>query len=271
MEEHGMPTIETGREINGLLQELSEYLNDIKNAKLFVQYYWEISKRVEKLIEAALGKEGMKLPIDVMALADKMGIDIMEEDLNEFSRNQRPNKTIGQIDIRKSVVSGKRRCTIYIDENVAPVSKRYAIAHELIHNIIHFNADDYYEDYCSMPMCPVHLEEYVADVCAIFLMIPVKLFFQEFTRYIKQKAKDEKTPIATEYWIKYLAERSGLPEYYVAYGYQQLRYVAYWIYQAWEDDDKWAEEVKMTDPDRKKIIDDTKEYFTTEIVELLFE
>lgn len=47
-----------------------------------------------------------------------------------------------------------------------------------------------------------------------------------------------------------------ISEYYVAYGYQQLRYVAYWIYRAWNEEKNEAEgekdiEVEMTPDERE--------------------
>ena len=84
-------------------------------------------------------------------------------------------------------------------------------------------------------MCPADIEEIVADIFAIFLLIPVRYFFVEFLEYVKCRMGEGKIPVTTESWIRYLAEISMIPDYYVAYGYQQLRYVAYWIYQAWND------------------------------------
>ena len=67
-----------------------------------------------------------------------------------------------------------------------------------------------------------------------------------------------------------------ISEYYVAYGYQQLRYVAYWIYRAWNEEKNEAEgekdiEVEMTPDEREKVQAETKDYYTEEMGELLFE
>ena len=63
----------------------------------------------------------------------------------------------------------------------------------------------------------------------------------------------QKIPISTEEWIKYLAERAGVPEYYVAYGYQYLRSCAFLIYQAWTADSEKIKEIKMTKTELKEI------------------
>lgn len=67
--------------------------------------------------------------------------------------------------------------------------------------------------------------------------------------------KEQNIPISTEEWIKYLSEKAGVSEYYVAYGYQYLRSVAYWIYQAWDlknTPEKLAE-INMTEEDQQEI------------------
>ena len=64
-------------------------------------------------------------------------------------------------------------------------------------------------------------------------MIPMRNFLQELYDYVKYRIKEQSIPISTEEWIKYLSEKTGVSEYYVANGYQYLRSVAYWIYQAW--------------------------------------
>lgn len=271
MTEHMIPTMESNKELRKLMKEISEFLCKIIKDSNFVRYYWEASQKAEKLIELLLGKNS-NLPIDVEKMAEKMGIKIEEEDLSIFASKSSVNKKIGQIIIREDFFSETTFSTIYVDRSASPLVKRYAIAHELVHFIMHFDKKNYYEDYCIMPMCPTGIEEIVADIFACFILIPVRSFFKEFYAYVQQRTIEENVPIATEYWIKYLAERSVLPEYYVAYTYQQLRYVAYWIYQAWRNDDKNLDgSDKMTEDERSEIKEATQEYFSLEMMNDLFQ
>lgn len=269
-----MPTIST-RKLNNLKKEIAQFLREgmcpgLEQSKQFVQYYWEASQKAEALIRVTLGEEGMRLPIDVEAVARALGIAVEEEDLNAFVKENSINKKIGQIVIDEDFFTDKITTTIYVDENVSISSKRYAVAHEIAHYLIHYDKKDFYEDYCIMPMCPKDVEEILVDIFAIFLLIPLSLFFDEFKNYVSWRMEEKRTPVTTEDWIKYLAERSLLSEYYVAYGYQQLRYAAYWIYQAWYNDEK-NETVKMDEDSRKKIKKESRSYFTGEVVELLFQ
>lgn len=260
-------------------EELKKVIKDIKN-RLFeiinlkanecyvlVKYYWKVSQQAEKLILATLGEEGYHFPIDVVALANKLGIFVVEENLNEFANKRSMNRKIGQIEIFYDPFFHEKSITIYIDKMAAISSKRYAVAHELVHYILNYDTNDYYEDYCIMPMCPIDVEEIVADIFANFLLIPIRLFFDEFKKYVITQIEREKTPVTTEKWMDYLAERSLLSQYYVAFGYQQLRYVAYWIYQAHNSNE--CGDI-MSDNEREEVINATKDYFDNSMDDLLF-
>ena len=118
-----------------------------------------------------------------------------------------------------------------------------------------------------MPMCPTKSDALVAEIFSIFLLIPMRNFLQELYDYVKYRIKEQSIPISTEEWIKYLSEKTGVSEYYVANGYQYLRSVAYWIYQAHEADDDEIKKIGMTKTERKEIKKNT-EYFDEKLKEL---
>ena len=277
-----MPTIEIDRGIENLetlMRDIQTFLKkefqgEFQNPQALIKYYWEVSCKADQLIQTVLGDD-CGFPIDIELLARSLGAQVEIEDLNEFFGWKSMNRKIGQIQIGENFFTKGKMKTIFADKAAPLSSKRYAIAHELAHYIMHFDDKQYYEDYCIMPMCPADIEEVVADIFAIFLLIPVRYFFVEFLEYVKSKMDEGKTPVTTESWIRYLAERSMIPDYYVAYGYQQLRYVAYWIYQAWDDGNNiWRSgrsQNVMSDEDREQVKKKTKEYYTEEMGELLFE
>lgn len=271
--EHKMPTLVNDK-VSELIKEIKDFLvngfgRDVQNSRELVQYYWKVSQLADKLLMLTLGKAGMKFPVDVETLAIKLGICIEEEGWSEFAFDKTMNKKIGQVVISQDIFDDTIKKTIITDKSVALSAKRYAIAHEVVHCIMHYDKMDYYEAYCVMPLCPVDMEEIVADIFAIFLLIPVRLFFPEFVDYIQNHTIEEGEPVTTEQWMRYLAERSQVSEYYVAYGYQQLRYVAYWIYQAWYDEEN--DEVRIDEEERNEIKEKTKDYFDERTAELLFQ
>ena len=279
-----MPTIEKDRGIENsevLMRDIQVFLKkelqgEIRKPQTLIKYYWEASCKADQLIKTVLGDDA-GFPVDIELLAKRLGAQIEIEDLNEFFGWKSMNRKIGQIQIGENFFTKENIKTIFVDKTAPISSKRYAIAHELAHYIMHFDDKYFYEDYCIMPMCPIDIEEVVADIFAIFLLIPVRYFFAEFLEYVKCKMDEGKTPVTTESWIRYLAERSMIPDYYVAYGYQQLRYVAYWIYQAWNDGDNiWKNmrsnsEKVMTEEDRQQVKEKTMDYYTEEMGEILFE
>ena len=276
------PTIDIDggiKDITVLLQEIKEFLKkdfqgEIQKPQPLIKYYWEVSRKADQLIRTILG-ENDSFPVDVELLANMLGAQVEIEDLNEFSGLGNMNRIIGQIQIGTNFFTKGKMKTIFADKKAPFSSRRYAIAHELAHFIMHYDDSDYYEDYCIMPMCPADIEEIVADIFAIFLLIPVRYFFAEFLEYVKCKKEEGRIPVTTESWIRYLAEISMTPDYYVAYGYQQLRYVAYWIYQAWNDGSNlWGNggnQNVMSDEDKELVKKETKDYYTREMGELLFD
>lgn len=171
-------------EISDLLQEIKSFLigelkENISKPQSLIKYYWEASCRADKLIRKVLGEEG-RFPVDVEQLAKKLGAQVEEEDLNEFSSWKCMNRKIGQLEIGENSFSSRKVRAIFVDKKAPPSSQRYAIAHELVHYIIHYSDRDYYEAYCTMPMCPEDIEEVVADIFAIFLLIPVRYFLWSF-------------------------------------------------------------------------------------------
>lgn len=277
-----MPTIESDGGIekySNLMRDIKIFLQegfkeDIRKPQSLIKYYWEVSCRADQLIKAALGGNG-RFPVDIELLAERIGVRIEEENLNEFSDRRSMNRRIGQVQIGENPFTNEKMRSIFVDKAVPQSTRRYAIAHEIAHYIMHYEDWDYYEDYFIMPMCPADIEEIVADIFAIFLLIPVRYFFVEFLEYVKRKTEEGETPVTTERWIRYLAERSMVSDYYVAYGYQQLRYVAHWIYKAWEDIDdtgsSGGNNSVMAEEDREQVRRETQEYYTPEMGELLFE
>lgn len=267
-----MKTERDYKDLDNLMKDVKEFLRnglegEVQEPKSLIKYYWKASLWADRLITMVFGAIG-RLPVNVERLAEVFGIEIRLENLNEFSLGRSMNRKLGQIEISENFFTNEEIKKIYIDKKAPLFSQRYAIAHELAHYIMHYDNKDYYEDYCIMPMCPNNVEEIIVDIFATFLLVPVRYFFEEFSYYVNRMIYEMETPITTEKWIQYLAERSMLSEYYVAYGYQQLRYVAYWIYQAWNCDD---EKIVMTGAEIDEVRRETKDYYTERIGDLLFQ
>lgn len=249
-----MPTLNNDDTVEVLLKEIKEKLKDFSKTKNVVQYYWKAGVYTEKLLKYCLKEEEISLPVDIRKVAETLGIQIEEVNITEFSNEnvKRLNHKIAQLSVQKNFFTGEREAIIYADKFVPLSSKRYAIANEIVQYIFHEEDDEIYESYFVMPMCPVRMDELVTEIFAIFLLIPLRCFLDEFYEYVTYRNEGQKIPISTEEWIKYLSERAGVSEYYVAYGYQYLRSAAYWIYRAWEIERE--ENITMTEEKEKYIV-----------------
>lgn len=186
-----------------------------------------------ELLDIVFGEDDYALPIDINAIYKRLNIPIVEMDLNSYMENCKPkrvNRIIGKISIRKEIISGETKRSIYIDENTPPIIQRYAMAHELCHYIMKTDKAMFMDEYCNMPMLPKDSTELIADAFAIFLLIPIGNFLDAFLEYVTNERDSGRPPFRTSDWIEHLSTICYVAEYYVAYGYQEIRYVANWLY-----------------------------------------
>ena len=125
---------------------------------------------------------------------------------------------------------------------------RYAIAYELSKTIINekngqevISAEEIKKRNMtsvpySLPKLYASLEHFEYEMCAIFLMIPLKLFLDEFAYYIDDIKEH---PILLDSWIEYLSARTQIPGYQLFNGYPYIKFCAYQYYK--ENIDKYGE------------------------------
>lgn len=268
-----MPTLDINLERKILIEEIAGILKEINYTKHIIRYYWKVGQLAEKLILDVMGGERCDFPVDVEALAKKLGIAVETENLNEFQNRKirSLNRKIGQLIIRRNSYTGEREVTIRVEKMAPPSSSRYAIANEIVHYLLHYDDEKYYENYFIMPMCPKTMEEVAADIFAVFLLIPMRQFLVEFSQFVKYEVENQNIPITTEEWIQHLSDRAVLSEYYVAYGYQYLRGIGYWVYQANNADSEQMQAIKMTKREKSDILEWVSGYYTKECEEWLFQ
>lgn len=219
-----------------LLDEISEFFDNKTFSRNIMHCYWKAGKCAEKLIKTVLGEEGCQLPIDIELLAKELGVEVKEADLNSYQDWEEelaiPNKRIGQLVLRKNSYTNKTEKIIYTERMVPLSSKRFAVAYELSHYLLHQKETEKerYENYFIMPMIPLNMEELKIDIFSVFLLIPISQFFKEFKEFVEYSRETQRVPVATEDWLRYLSEKAVLSEFYTACGYQYLRSVGYWIY-----------------------------------------
>lgn len=214
------------KELKELIVIIGDELKIISEEGKIGENYLVICALALELIEKTLGAE-YDFPIDVNTIAEKIDIHVFYQPLNSSGQNGRLHKMVGKLIKKKSVVTQNSICGILIDEESDRETQRYGLAHELAHYLIGREKEKIDNEYHIMPMLFRDMEEMVADIFAIFLLIPIPQFLREFLWYIGE----DNVPVETSEWLKYLGRVTEVPYEDVAIGYQNIRYVCGLIYE----------------------------------------
>lgn len=237
-----------------------------RDKKLAIDYITICACALE-LIEFIFGQE-YDFPINIEQIAESLNIDVIYQPLNGKMGKQDGNahKVVGRNLKRINRVTNELKSYILIDDESRYDEQRYALAHELAHYLIHMEEMRFNSEYYVMPMLFKKMEEMVADIFAIFILIPLPIFIREFVTYMGNQSK----PVMTSEWLKYLSLVAEVPYENVAIGYQNVRYVCGIIYnmmygdlEVVNDDDKIN---KILEKEMKKM----KDVLTEEVIEKLF-
>lgn len=196
------------------------------NSELQVDYV-AICVYTLELLESILGKE-YDFPVNVEKLVENIGLKITYQPLNTENDGKRIHRIAGKLIKRRNRITNEIVSSILIDEQATRKEQRYALAHELAHFLIHYYDAHFLSEFRVMPMLFKDMEEMVADVFAIFLLIPLPIFLKEFKTYIGVGGD---VPVKTSEWLQYLSTIAAVPYEDVAIGYQNIRYVSAIIYK----------------------------------------
>lgn len=258
--------------VGSLMNEIKENLENVileSQKNRATMDYAAICSCALQLLDEIFGKDQYSMPIDVEQIYQELEIPIIEMDLNSYMEDcdpKRVNVITGKISIRRSLLNDKIvRKNIYIDENTAPIQQRYAMAHELCHYILKMDERMFSDEYCNMPMLPKDPAELVADAFAIFLLIPLGPFLEEFLAYVERERRSGRPPFKTSDWFEHLSAVSYVEEDYVAYGYQEIRFVANWLYEM-----KLRDEEEAPSKEVEVLWSKKDKYITDDIIRGLF-
>lgn len=212
--------------IKTVKRELKRIKDLIPKDQLGVDYV-SICALALELAECILD-DNAHFPVDIEDIVRQLGIDIIYQPLNTMRQEgeRHVHKMVGTIVKRPGIVTPIITC-ILLDSESKQEEQRYALAHELAHYLINYNQRIYASAYHLMPMLFTDMEEMIADIFAIFLLIPLPAFFDVFYEYIK--AQNE--PVRTSEWLRYLSIISNVSYEEVSIGYQNIRYVSGIIYK----------------------------------------
>ena len=241
--------------MNDLKREIEivrEGLKEIVSDKQLGVDYVSICALALELIEQTLGSN-YSFPVDIEAIVKELGIDVIYQPLNSIWKDgeKSVHKMVGTSFITPKAPDKKSISCIWIDSESRQEERRYALAHELAHCLVRDEEKVHSGAYYLMPMLFKDMEEMVADIFAIFLLIPIPAFFEMFYEYIKVQNE----PVRTSEWLKYLSYVANVSYEEVSIGYQNIRYVSGIIYKLRHDDIELSTQVKkFTSPELKDIV-----------------
>ncbi len=225
MEFNKIPQEQYGEGLKELIVIIGNELKRISEEGKIGENYLVICAMALELLEKTLGEE-YDFPIDINKIAKKLNIHVFYQPLNSAGQNGRLHKMVGKLVKKRSVVTKDSVCGILIDEESDRETQRYGLAHELAHYLIGKEKELIDSEYHIMPMLFKDMEEMVADIFAIFLLIPIPSFLKEFEWYIGE----DNVPVQTSEWLEYLGRVTEVPYEDVAIGYQNIRYVCGLVY-----------------------------------------
>lgn len=160
--------------------------------------------------------------IDIRALVGTFGIEIVEMEIklnSDVFRYGMPGYLDGY-----GYKGNKRLWTIYINESMGDLSKRYIIAHEFAHYLL-LNQKEQNIKNCTNPLFPKKTEEQLCDLLASFLLMPLKTVLELMNNYIIKCQNDNSGPIDMYEWLHYLGCELRISDYHTVLCFQNIRYL----------------------------------------------
>lgn len=200
--------------ISGLRSEMRQHMEEL------TETYKELEEATFKLICDAYGTDAIRMPIDIERIAGflKISIDpgiLLPASENEFSQ------TLGHLTSR----NGATR--ILLNPEVSYNTQRYTIAHAIGSYLLQQEEAEkfIFTSTYAIPLIPQSMDDIMADVVALFLLLPRRVFQEEFKKYLEYH---QDYPMDVNEWMEYLANKSQIPFFNLSIGYQQLKQMLSW-------------------------------------------
>lgn len=161
--------------------------------------------------------------IDIKGIAESFHIEVTEKKLG-LKNDIFSYKIMGFLDCF-DYQRGNYQWTIYVNESIGDLSKRYVIAHEIAHYLLKENKADInepYTKYCIHSILPKDLDEQLCDIIASFLLMPLN----SVVRLINAYAELHRDMVLDIFdWFRYLGSRLGISDYHTILFYQNIKYL----------------------------------------------
>lgn len=179
------------------------------------ELYSEFSEYCMNLIRKVYGDRPVVFPIDIEAIASHIGFKVHYLDFE----NQESCTTTG---ILSRLIEEKQgKMAIVVNKLLDAKTKRYAIARGIAKYLLR-GKESMFEGIYDTTMIPQDIDTTTEDVIACFLLLPLDLTTSELKEYLGRTSSKE---VDSNTWIRQFSDKSMVPVYNAAVGYQHIRQI----------------------------------------------
>ena len=167
------------------------------------------------LIRKVYGDRPVVFPIDIEASASHIGFEVHYLDFE----NQESCTTTG---ILSRLIEEKQgKMAIVVNKLLDAKTQRYAIARGIAKYLLR-GEESMFEGIYDTTMIPQDIDTTTEDVIACFLLLPLDLTTSELKEYLGRTSSKE---VDSNTWIRQFSDKSMVPVYNAAIGYQHIRQI----------------------------------------------
>ena len=167
------------------------------------------------LIRKVYSDRPVVFPIDIEAIASHIGFEVHYLDFE----NQESCTTTG---ILSRLIEEKQgKMAIVVNKLLDAKTQRYAIARGIAKYLLR-GEESMFEGIYDTTMIPQDIDTTTEDVIACFLLLPLDLTTSELKEYLGRTSSME---VDSNTWIRQFSDKSMVPVYNAAIGYQHIRQI----------------------------------------------
>lgn len=179
------------------------------------ELYSEFSEYCMNLIRKVYGDRPVVFPIDIEAIASHTGFEVHYLD---FENQESCTTTC----ILSRLIEEKQgKMAIVVNKLLDAKTQRYAIARGIAKYLLR-GEESMFEGIYDTTMIPQDIDTTTEDVIACFLLLPLDLTTSELKEYLGRTSSKE---VDSNTWIRQFSDKSMVPVYNAAVGYQHIRQI----------------------------------------------
>lgn len=167
------------------------------------------------LIRKVYSDRPVVFPIDIEAIASHIGFEVHYLDFE----NQESCTTTGILS--RLIEEKQSKMAIVVNKLLDAKTQRYAIARGIAKYLLR-GEESMFEGIYDTTMIPQDIDTTTEDVIACFLLLPLDLTTSELKEYLGRTSSKE---VDSNTWIRQFSDKSMVPVYNAAIGYQHIRQI----------------------------------------------